>query len=70
MTSKKRFPIKKKLAPGTRVMVTKSTRRKGEVGTVRKGTNPPPSSPPLTVAVIFEDNSTSWYHPTQLTLVR
>ena len=68
-SAKKRFSIRKKLAPGTKVMVTKSTRRKGEHGIVSARTDPPPSSPPLSVPVRFIDGYVRWYHPSQLTLV-
>ena len=68
-TTKKRFSIRNKLAPGTRVMVTKSTRRTGEFGTVSDRKDPPPSSPPLSIPVRFKDGYVRWYHPTQLTLV-
>ncbi len=68
-TTKKRFSIRKKLAPGRKVMVTKSTRRKGEFGVVSDRKDPPPSSPPLSIPVRFNDGYVRWYHPSQLTLV-
>ena len=68
-SSKKRFSIGKKLAPGTKVMVTKSTRRTGEFGVVSARKDPPPSSPPLSIPVRFKDGYVRWYHPSQLTLV-
>ncbi len=67
-TTKKRFPIKKKLAPGSKVMVTKSTRRRGEFGVVSSRKDSPPSSPPLSIPVRFTDGYVRWYHPSQLTL--
>ena len=55
---------------GDRVKITKSTRRPNEFGTVRSGLTPPPSNPPLTVPVRFDDGYVRWYHPAQLSLAR